>query len=113
MVEMAILPAKGALLDVGGGTGRMAAALADLASMVIVADLSIDMLEQARNKGVLQTVCSHSEKLPFADGDLIGSLWSTRCTMSTIRARLHLSCGECSSLEDVSSSRSRIFVSFR
>jgi ubiquinone/menaquinone biosynthesis C-methylase UbiE len=68
MIETAILPTQGAVLDVGGGTGRIAAALVDLAPMVVVADLSLEMLRQARNKGELETVCSYSEKLPFADG---------------------------------------------
>jgi demethylmenaquinone methyltransferase/2-methoxy-6-polyprenyl-1,4-benzoquinol methylase len=67
MIEMANLPARGVILDAGGGTGRVAAALTDLASAVVVADLSFEMLKQAQNKGDLQTVCSYSEKLPFAD----------------------------------------------
>lgn len=67
MIDLANLPAQGLLLDAGGGTGRVAVALAGLASGLVVADLSFDMLKQARNKGDLETVCSHSEKLPFAD----------------------------------------------
>jgi ubiquinone/menaquinone biosynthesis C-methylase UbiE len=68
IIETANLPAQGVVLDVGGGTGRIAAALADLAPMVVVADLSFGMLLQARNKGELETVCSYSEELPFANG---------------------------------------------
>lgn len=68
MIELANLPIKGALLDAGGGTGRVTAALNGLAASLVVADLSLDMLKQAQSKHGLQTICSHSEKLPFVDG---------------------------------------------
>ena len=68
LIEMANLPVTGALLDAGGGTGRVAAALPGLVTSVVVADLSFDMLKQAHKKDGLQTVCSHTEKLPFPDG---------------------------------------------
>jgi SAM-dependent methyltransferase len=53
------LPASGALLDAGGGTGRVA--------QFMVADLSCKMLSEARQKDGLRPVCSHAEKLPFPD----------------------------------------------
>lgn len=67
LIEIVNLPTKGALLDAGGGTGRVAAALRGQAGSLVVADLSFDMLVQAGKKGSLQTVCSHTEKLPFPD----------------------------------------------
>ena len=61
------LPVSGALLDAGGGTGRIAQFLADQADQLIVADLSFKMLQQAKGKGSLRSVCTPSENLPFAD----------------------------------------------
>lgn len=66
-VKMANLPVEGALLDVGGGTGRVSYALRENAHPLIVADVSFGMLRQAKEKDGLQTVCSHSECLPFMD----------------------------------------------
>lgn len=65
--RLAELPVDGVLFDVGGGTGRIAQFMLDKASKVIVADLSLDMLMQAKQKDGLQTVCSYSETLPFGD----------------------------------------------
>jgi len=64
-IEKIGLPVNGAILDVGGGTGRVAAALRDKAGSTIVADLSFKMLTEAAAKGGLQLACSHSEYLPF------------------------------------------------
>ena len=68
MVELIGLPVEGRLLDAGGGTGRVSHEFRHLAKEVVVADLSIDMLGQAKGKGGLGLTCSHSEFLPFADG---------------------------------------------
>ena len=59
------LPITGKLLDVGGGTGRVARALLDQASQVIVVDSSVGMLNQAKLKNGLALICSQSEALPF------------------------------------------------
>lgn len=61
------LPAQGALLDAGGGTGRVSQFLREHAQPVVVADLSCRMLAQARQKEGLRPVCSHTEHLPFPD----------------------------------------------
>ena len=61
------LPTSGALLDAGGGTGRIAQTLRDQVGMIVVADLSLKMLEQAHSKDGLQLACSHSERLPFPE----------------------------------------------
>ena len=43
MLEAAALPIEGRLLDVGGGTGRVAVAIREYAREVIVADPSFEM----------------------------------------------------------------------
>ena len=64
---LAELPVDGALLDAGGGTGRVAQYMTGKASPVVVADLSFKMLAEARQKEGLRPVSAHTEKLPFAD----------------------------------------------
>src|SRR5512139_1854614 len=63
--EFGHLPTTGWLLDAGGGTGRIAQALRGQAGMIVVADLSYQMLAQARSKDGLRLACGHSECLPF------------------------------------------------
>jgi len=65
--KMMDLPVSGALLDAGGGTGRVAQFMRGKANPVIIADLSCKMLTEARQKDGLRPVCSHTEKLPFPD----------------------------------------------
>ena len=68
MWAFADLPAEGgALLDAGGGTGRVAQFMSGKANPIVVADLSCKMLAEARQKDNLLPVCSHTEKLPFPD----------------------------------------------
>jgi ubiquinone/menaquinone biosynthesis C-methylase UbiE len=67
MWRLAGLPVSGALLDAGGGTGRVAQFMSGKANLVVVADLSCKMLVEARQKNGLCPVCSHTEKLPFPD----------------------------------------------
>ena len=55
------------LLDAGGGTGRVSAALRCMVREVIVADLSRGMLRHAVEKG-LAAVCAPAELLPFPSG---------------------------------------------
>jgi len=62
------LPVRGWLLDAGGGTGRVSAALRNLAGGVAVADLSWPMLRQARKKRGLSALQARTEALPFPDG---------------------------------------------
>jgi ubiquinone/menaquinone biosynthesis C-methylase UbiE len=61
------LPAKGLLLDAGGGTGRVSVHFGPLVRKVVVSDLSFPMLSQARSKGGLIPVQAHAERLPFAN----------------------------------------------
>jgi demethylmenaquinone methyltransferase/2-methoxy-6-polyprenyl-1,4-benzoquinol methylase len=67
MLKHAQLPVQGRLLDVGGGTGRVAAALRDAASELVVADVSFPMLSYAASKPGLWAVAAASERLPFPD----------------------------------------------
>jgi len=65
LVKLAALPVEGILLDAGGGTGRIAQTLCEYVSQVVIADLSIGMLTQAKNEQSLRLVCTYSERLPF------------------------------------------------
>ena len=86
--EFTWLPAGGAVLDAGGGTGRIAQYLRDQADLVIVTDLSCKMLKEAHKKEGLHAVCSQTERLPFADGafariimvDALHHVYDQRCT---------------------------------
>ncbi len=66
MREAASLPVRGNLLDVGGGTGRVASAIRHLVDEVVVADVSLGMLKESP-RTTLRPVCGGSESLPFAD----------------------------------------------
>lgn len=67
MLRFVSLPADVLLLDAGGGTGRVAAALRPYVHEVLVVDSSSGMLAQARRKG-LASIVAPAEQLPFADG---------------------------------------------
>lgn len=68
LIELADLPTDRPLLDAGGGTGRVSQTIRHLAPLVVVADLSTNMLREAAKKRGLETVGSHTERLPFPDG---------------------------------------------
>jgi len=67
MVETGNFPTYGRLLDVGGGTGRVAEALRGKAKQVVIADPSFGMLKFAASKPGLQAAAAFSERLPFPD----------------------------------------------
>lgn len=67
MCRLLRLPAKVRLLDAGGGTGRVSRRLYPLTRQVVICDLSQAMLRQAADKGGLNPVRAHAEKLPFND----------------------------------------------
>lgn len=67
LFEMLDLPIEGRILDVGGGTGRIAQLLREQTSQIVVADLSLEMLSQAAKKSGLMTACSVSEAISFRD----------------------------------------------
>lgn len=64
--ELLQLSVASQLLDVGGGTGRVAQTLAGYVGQVIVLDESLGMLRQARDKRLLVTR-AQAERLPFPD----------------------------------------------
>jgi demethylmenaquinone methyltransferase/2-methoxy-6-polyprenyl-1,4-benzoquinol methylase len=66
MLKTVNLPVDGLLLDAGGGTGRVAAALRPYTRGALVADFSAGMLAQALRKG-LPGVHTPAETLPFAE----------------------------------------------
>jgi ubiquinone/menaquinone biosynthesis C-methylase UbiE len=67
MRSLVRLPSSGILLDAGGGTGRIAELLKPPLGKVVVADISLGMLQQAKMKDGLQVVGAASEALPFPD----------------------------------------------
>jgi ubiquinone/menaquinone biosynthesis C-methylase UbiE len=61
------LPVSGLMLDEGGGTARVSYPLRAHVGRVVIADMSLPMLRQAKRKGRLWTVKSDAEGLPFSD----------------------------------------------
>jgi demethylmenaquinone methyltransferase/2-methoxy-6-polyprenyl-1,4-benzoquinol methylase len=66
--ELLRLPVAGALLDAGGGTGRVSGQLRPLVGQLVINDESTAMLHQARQKTLCCPVAGTVERLPFADG---------------------------------------------
>ena len=60
------LPAKGWMLDAGGGTGRASANLVGQVDHLVICDLSFTMLQAAKEKGIENLVQGSAEALPFA-----------------------------------------------
>lgn len=58
---------EGAVLDAGGGTGRVAQFLVGRTDQVVVADQTFEMLREARRKKGVTAVNSLTEDLPFAN----------------------------------------------
>lgn len=67
IVDLANIESHHSLLDVGGGTGRVALSFLTVTPNIIIADSALRMLKQAKNKG-LSAVQTHSEILPVRDG---------------------------------------------
>ncbi len=61
------LPIAGRLLDLGGGTGRVARAVQEQVGTAVVADAAWGMLRVARRWPRLQLVQALAERLPFPD----------------------------------------------
>jgi ubiquinone/menaquinone biosynthesis C-methylase UbiE len=69
LLGLLALSTSNLLLDAGGGTGRVAAALQDKVRDVIVADTSRGMLQRAAGKG-LNVVNAQAESLPLPSGSI-------------------------------------------
>ncbi len=67
MISYADLPTTGRLLDVGGGTGRVANALSPFAKQIALADPSRGMLHYSASVPDIQPAEAISEHLPFPD----------------------------------------------
>jgi demethylmenaquinone methyltransferase/2-methoxy-6-polyprenyl-1,4-benzoquinol methylase len=67
LIGLLSLSPNSVLLDAGGGTGRVAAALRNMVREAVVVDLSHSMLRRAADKG-LATTCAPAECLPFPSG---------------------------------------------
>lgn len=66
IVEIADVHDDDALLDVGGGTGRVSILFNGRVKKMFIVDSSINMLREAQEKGI-KTINSNSERLPFPD----------------------------------------------
>ena len=64
------LPADGPLVEVGGGTGRVAAAVASMVPLCVVSDPSIPMARRASAKEGLSALLGSASALPFATGSV-------------------------------------------
>ncbi len=67
LISLLDLPADGLVLDAGGGTGRIAQFLTGKIKSIVIADSSLEMLQQAAQKNCCSLVCSNTESLPFPD----------------------------------------------
>lgn len=68
LAQLGLPQPYGAVLDAGGGTGRVAQFLVGKTSQVVVADQTFEMLQEARRKDGVTAVNSHTEELPFPNG---------------------------------------------
>ena len=71
LLEMLDLPQNGFILDIGGGTGRVAESLTGQGRQVVIIDISAGMLRRARGKPGILPVMSDSAALPFKKGTFL------------------------------------------
>src|SRR5690242_14442259 len=62
------------ILDIGTGTGRFAQFFKDSGFYVVGVDISLQMMAEAREKGVRDLVRADAQHLPFRDGSFDGSI---------------------------------------
>ena len=60
------LPISGNLLDIGGGTGRVASSMINKVDDLVIVDVSYGMVKMAKKKGFSAT-CALGEVLPYPD----------------------------------------------
>jgi SAM-dependent methyltransferase len=70
-------PGEGRCLDLGCGTGLAAAAVAELGWSVVGVDISVNLLDSARARGI-EVLEASADALPFEDGsfDTAVSFWT-------------------------------------
>lgn len=67
MIDLAEIEPQHTVLDVGGGTGRVAVKLVSIAKCTIIADSALMMIREAQKKGI-NAINANAEQLPFRDG---------------------------------------------
>jgi ubiquinone/menaquinone biosynthesis C-methylase UbiE len=70
LLKLLDLPAKGLVVDIGGGTGRVAQVLADTGCQVVVVDVSPGMLKRVLDKPGLSPLMADAAALPFRTGSV-------------------------------------------
>lgn len=65
LVQIGNFPVAGLILDIGGGTGRVAKVLAQIQKDIIILDSSHAMLRMAKNHHRIQPLRGNAEQLPF------------------------------------------------
>ena len=68
LAQLGLPQPDGAVLDAGGGTGRVAQYFVGKAARVVVADQTFEMLQEAGKKEGLAAVGALTEQMPFPDG---------------------------------------------
>ncbi len=68
LAQLGLPQPEGAVLDAGGGTGRVARYFVGKAARVVVADQTFEMLQEVGKKDGLTAVCALTEELPFPNG---------------------------------------------
>jgi len=67
IIELAEIKPHHTVLDVGGGTGRVAVQMIPIAQSTIIADSALKMIREAQKKGII-AINANAEQLPFKDG---------------------------------------------
>jgi hypothetical protein len=94
MREVAALPARGCLLDAGGGTGRVASAIRGLVDDVVLADVSFGMLKEALDlRSNLSAVILNPCPSPTIPSN--ASSWWMRFITSLTMPTRHGKCSAC------------------
>lgn len=90
MLDLLELPDRGLVVDIGGGTGRVACAIAEDGLPVVVVDVSAGMLKRALGKPGLMPLMADAAALPFRSGSvsrvlIVDALHHIRQQSETIR----------------------------
>ncbi len=90
MIKLLDLPVKGLVVDIGGGTGRVAQSIAENGCPVIVVDVSAGMLTRVHGKPGLIPLMADAAALPFRSGSvsrvlIVDALHHIRKQRETIR----------------------------
>jgi len=68
LAQLGLPQPDGAVLDAGGGTGRVAQYFVGKAARVVVADQTFEMLQEVVKKDGIAAIGALTEQLPFPDG---------------------------------------------